>query len=256
MRLSKLFKIYKKSRFGRQGGFSLVELMVVVAIIGILAAIAIPNYQRFQRKAKQSEAKLQLSGIYTAERAFVTEWSFGTSNLVQMGYQPDGEMLYNCGWPQAQKDAFSGTNVNSATRTAGYRGPVAADDTQVSSFRSYAAQIAPASKGFLATPNGATSDTTLPITASSGGYGACAGAGSSLGTVFGTQPNTKSGCTGAPTAGTWTPAAVIDGSLAVDNINPGSVPFVIGCIGDLDGSQDDQWIMDDTKVIFNIKEGT
>ncbi|MEC9465630.1 MAG: type II secretion system protein [Myxococcota bacterium] len=49
-------------------GFTLIELMIVVAIIGILAAIAIPNFSKFQARAKQSEAKANLKGIYTAKQ--------------------------------------------------------------------------------------------------------------------------------------------------------------------------------------------
>lgn len=53
-----------------QKGFSLVELMIVVAIIGILAALAVPKFQSFQAKARQSEAKNNLSHLYTLQMSY------------------------------------------------------------------------------------------------------------------------------------------------------------------------------------------
>jgi len=54
-------------------GFTLVELMIVVAIIAILAAIAIPQYRKFQLRAKTAEAKTNIGAIATAEEAFAGE---------------------------------------------------------------------------------------------------------------------------------------------------------------------------------------
>jgi len=56
-------------------GFTLIELMIVVAIIGILAAIAIPNFLRFQARAKQSEAKQNLGAIYTAYISYFSDYN-------------------------------------------------------------------------------------------------------------------------------------------------------------------------------------
>lgn len=79
-------------------GFSLVELMVVVSIIGILAAIAIPNFQRFTSRAKQAEAKANLSALYTAMRAYHAEFSLYRANFSRNGYAPTGNVRYNHGF--------------------------------------------------------------------------------------------------------------------------------------------------------------
>ena len=70
-------------------GFTLIELMIVVAIIGILAAIAIPNFMKFQAKSKQSEAKGNHKGIFTAQRAYYQEKQKYNASVKAIGFQPE-----------------------------------------------------------------------------------------------------------------------------------------------------------------------
>ena len=49
-----------------QGGFSLIELMIVIAIIGILASIAIPQYKIYTNRTNASEALAAIRPIQLA----------------------------------------------------------------------------------------------------------------------------------------------------------------------------------------------
>lgn len=105
-----------------QAGFTLVELMIVVAIIGVLSAVAIPNFKKYQAKAKSSEAKVQLSAAYTAEQAFYGDYGIYHTCLQYMGYDPANEAasrFYMVGFSingQVNDDAYtSATNSGLST---------------------------------------------------------------------------------------------------------------------------------------------
>ena len=56
-----------------EGGFTLIELMVVVLIIAILIAIAIPTFLGARRRAQDKQAQSNLRNALTAEKAFYVD---------------------------------------------------------------------------------------------------------------------------------------------------------------------------------------
>jgi len=55
----------------RRGGFTLVELMVVIAIVGVLCAIAVPAFMENARRAKTTEAPVNLERLYSNSRIYI-----------------------------------------------------------------------------------------------------------------------------------------------------------------------------------------
>ncbi|HEY3155994.1 MAG TPA: prepilin-type N-terminal cleavage/methylation domain-containing protein [Candidatus Eisenbacteria bacterium] len=49
-----------------EGGFTLIELVIVIVILGILASVAIPRYEDMREQARVSTLKGQLGSIRSA----------------------------------------------------------------------------------------------------------------------------------------------------------------------------------------------
>jgi type IV pilus assembly protein PilA len=82
----------------RESGFTLIELMIVVAIVAILAAIALPNFLLYQNRARQSEARVLLSGVYESELAFFGEHSRYAGDFNEINFRPASEPKYYKNW--------------------------------------------------------------------------------------------------------------------------------------------------------------
>jgi type IV pilus assembly protein PilA len=62
-----------RERSGGQGGFTLVELLVVMLILGLLAAIAIPSFFNQRDKARDADAKAEARTAQTAMETYATD---------------------------------------------------------------------------------------------------------------------------------------------------------------------------------------
>ena len=62
-----------RNRQNIQGGFTLIEVMIVVVIVAILASIAYPSYQSQVQKSRRSDAISALTTAAAAQERWFTE---------------------------------------------------------------------------------------------------------------------------------------------------------------------------------------
>jgi len=100
-----------------EGGFTLVELMIVMTIIGILSAIAIPSFIRSVQKAKEAVLKEDLHTMRNAIDSYTVDKEKAPQSLddlVQAGYLKtmpvDPMTSRNDTWMTAQSDNLGDIN--------------------------------------------------------------------------------------------------------------------------------------------------
>ena len=113
----------------RQGGLTLVELMVVVAVMAIIATIAYPIYTNQVQKSRRADAKVALETVAMAQERFYTingEYAAGLSSLqvsteIQGGTSDQGYYDITIARSGADNEQFT------VTATAASGGPQAGD---------------------------------------------------------------------------------------------------------------------------------
>ncbi len=93
-----------------QGGFTLIEIMIVVAILAIVSAIAIPLYSGYVRESKLGAARANIDPLRTAiEDYWLDNGSYAAIN--GHAWIPSGSTTLETaepGWkPQGDQDKFS-----------------------------------------------------------------------------------------------------------------------------------------------------
>jgi len=110
-------------RVNKNGGFTLIELMVVVAIVALLAALAYDNYSRYAFRSRRVDGQNLLTNIAAAEQRYYTNYNSYTSTIAgttsALGMKTDSER----GYYSASANVTSAGQIYTLTATPVGTGP-------------------------------------------------------------------------------------------------------------------------------------
>lgn len=115
-----------------QGGFTLIELVIVIVVLGIIAAVAIPKFGNFAENSKINATKEEMIALKRAivgnpaavsggayiDRGFEGDVGFAPSSLTDLVIKPGSVSVYNqltrLGWNGAYIDSSGGDYIKDA----------------------------------------------------------------------------------------------------------------------------------------------
>ncbi len=65
-----------------QGGFTLIELVIIIVVLGILAAVAIPKYQNITSEAKEAACRASLGALRSGITIFYANEAVTTGTAI------------------------------------------------------------------------------------------------------------------------------------------------------------------------------
>lgn len=80
-----------------EGGFTLIELMIVVAIVGIISAIAYPSYQSYVERGVRTDTMAEMQNIATEiETRKLAQGRYSNDLITSLGgsYPKQGTAMY------------------------------------------------------------------------------------------------------------------------------------------------------------------